>query len=382
MSQEPFGDIPLFREIQRLLSAGDGPINLEIARQVAIAVASQGTPDLPPSDAAARIFADAVSAAEVLIAGYTRLPLVEPTRTAVLTRSEWISVTLQSWRWLLEHLAGHLSGQFARLQEEGSADDPAGFTAALGQVTPLLLGIQAGTVVGHLALEVLGHHDFPVPADPTRLTFVDHNIEALARDYSLPTDDLRRWLGVRDAARQLTVASVPWLTPYFHSLLSDLVDATDIDVGDIERRLMDLQSKGLEGLQSGVGLDDVLPVVPSERHSRSLGRLRAFVALLHGYAQHAAAAVGDQILADRMKIEEGVARHDASPSEGRALLQAVLGFDSDRSLQTAGATFCAAVVKLHGIDSLNKIWDAPDNLPTLGEIKDPFAWIERVLVET
>jgi putative hydrolase len=382
VSQEPFGDIPLFREIQRLLSAGDGPINLEIARQVAIAVASQGTPDLPPPDAAAKVFTGSVSAAEVLIAGYTRLPLVEPTRTSVLTRSEWISATLQSWRWLLEHLASHLSGQFARLQEQAGADDPAGLTAALGQVTPLLLGIQAGTVVGHLALEVLGHHDFPVPADPTRLTFVDKNVEEVARDYSLPLDDLRRWLGVRDAARHLTAACVSWLTPYFHSLLSDLVDATDIDVGDIERRLMDLQTKGLEGLQSGVGIDDVLPVVPSERHSRSLERLRAFIALLHGYAQHAAAAVGDQILSDRVKIEEGVARNDAPPSEGRALLQAVLGFDADRSLQTAGATFCAAVVKLHGIESLNRIWEAPDNLPNLAEIKDPFAWIERVLVET
>jgi putative hydrolase len=381
MSQEPFGDIPLFREIQRLLSSGDGPVNLEIARQVAIAVASQEAPDLPPADAAAKVFAESVGAAEVLIAGYTRLPLVEPIRTGVLTRTEWISATLQSWKWLLEQLATHLTGQFAQLQEDGEPE-AAGLTAALGQVTPLLLGIQAGTVVGHLALEVLGHHDFPVPSDPSRLTFVDRNVEAVASDYSLPVDDLRRWLAVRDAARQLTVSSVPWIAPYFHSLLSDLVDATDIDVGDIERRLMDLQTKGLEGLQSAVEIDDVLPVIPSERHSRSLARLRAFIALLHGYAQHAAAAVGDQILSDRMQIEEGLVRHDASPSEGRALLQAVLGFDVDRSLQTAGATFCAAVVKLHGIDALNRIWEAPDNLPTLDEIKDPFAWMERVLVET
>jgi putative hydrolase len=381
MSQEPFGDVPLFREIQRLLSAGDGPINLEIARQVAIAVATQGSPDLPTLDASARVFGDSVAAAEVLVAGYTRLPLVEPTGTTVLTRTEWIHATLGSWRWLLEHLARHMGAQFTRLQEEGQPEG-ADITAVLGQVTPLLLGIQAGTVLGHLALEVLGHYDFPVPQDETRLSFVDHNVESVAHDYSLPVDDLRRWLGVRDAARHLTVASVPWLTPYFHSLLTDLVDATDIDVGDIERRLMDLQTKGLEGLQSGISIEDVLPVVPSERHSRSLDRLRAFIALLHGYAHHAASAVGDEILSDRVLIEEGMARRDASSSEGRALLQAVLGFDVDRPLLAAGTTFCAAVVKLHGIDSLNRVWEAPDNLPALAEIKDPFAWMERVLVET
>ena len=37
MTQDPFGDIPLFREIQRLLASGGGPVNLEIARQIALA---------------------------------------------------------------------------------------------------------------------------------------------------------------------------------------------------------------------------------------------------------------------------------------------------------------------------------------------------------
>ncbi|MDP9224796.1 MAG: zinc-dependent metalloprotease [Actinomycetota bacterium] len=382
MSEEPFGDIPLFREIQRLLAAGDGPINLEIARQVALAVATEGRLDPPPTAAAGRIFAEAVADAEVLLAGYTRVPLVEPIRTAVVSRTEWIGSTLRSWGWLLEHLAEHLSAEFGRLQGGDETPEPLGVTAAIAQVAPLLLGIQTGTVIGHLATEVLGHHDFPVPQDPDRLTFVDHNVEAVARDYSLPIDDLRRWIGIRDAARHLTVTSVSWLQPYFHSLLTDLVDATDIDVGDIERRLMDLQSKGVEGLQSGIGLDDVLPVVPTERHSRSLSRLRAFIALLHGYAHHAAGVVGDELLSDQVRLQEGMARHDGSPSEGRALLQAVLGFDVDRSLQAAGATFCAAVVKLHGIPALNRAWEAADNLPTMTEIKDPFAWIERVVVET
>jgi uncharacterized protein (DUF2342 family) len=37
-------------------------------------------------------------------------------------------------------------------------------------------------------------------------------------------------------------------------------------------------------------------------------------------------------------------------------------------------------MRLHGIDALNRVWEAPDNLPALAEIKDPFAWIERVVV--
>ena len=51
----------------------------------------------------------------------------------------------------------------------------------------------------------------------------------------------------------------------------------------------------------------------------------------------------------------------------------------DRQLEDAGETFCNAVVSLHGMAALNRVWEAPDNLPSASEIRDPFTWIERVL---
>ena len=52
-----FGRIPLFREFARLLSTGGGPVNWELARQVAVATASGAdtlgmTPQLPSPAAA------------------------------------------------------------------------------------------------------------------------------------------------------------------------------------------------------------------------------------------------------------------------------------------------------------------------------------------
>lgn len=63
------------------------------------------------------------------------------------------------------------------------------------------------------------------------------------------------------------------------------------------------------------------------------------------------------------------------------MLSSLLGLSIDRPLESSGATFCAAVVKLKGLGALNRVWEAPDNLPTIAEIKDPFSWIERVLEE-
>jgi uncharacterized protein (DUF2342 family) len=73
-----------------------------------------------------------------------------------------------------------------------------------------------------------------------------------------------------------------------------------------------------------------------------------------------------------------VARHRLKGSEAEAMLKTILGVSFDRDLEASGATFCAAIVKLKGMATLNTMWAAPDNLPSYDEIKDPFAWIERV----
>jgi len=151
-------------------------------------------------------------------------------------------------------------------------------------------------------------------------------------------------------------------------------------VSDIQRRLVELQSQGMESLQEGMGPSAALPVVPTERHGRALDRWRAFVAVWEGYAAHSAAAVAAEIVGDgASKIHEAAARHGATKKDGRAMLETIVGLSADASLRASGATFCAAVARLKGIQAVNKVWEAPDNLPSMEEIKDPFAWMERIL---
>jgi uncharacterized protein (DUF2342 family) len=43
-----------------------------------------------------------------------------------------------------------------------------------------------------------------------------------------------------------------------------------------------------------------------------------------------------------------------------------------------GKRFCDAVVEKHGIETLNKVWEAPELLPDLGELENPEAWVSRI----
>jgi putative hydrolase len=379
MSQDPLGDIPLFREIQKILSSSQGPINLEIARQVATAL-NQDSSDYP-DPAAARAMADAVSSAEFVVAGYTRLTLDEPGRSELIARREWVSRTLTAWTWLLGHLAGRFSSEVAAFSEDrGDEVNPMG--AVMSQIAPLLLGMQAGTLVGQIAHESLGRYDPAIPReDDDRLFFVATNLDEVAAAYTLDADPFRKWLALRDVARHTVSEAIPWVGRYRRSLFIEVVDSLELDPSDLERRLEELQTRGPEALQEGLGAAEMLPIVPTQRHGKALDRLRAFTAVFEGYARHVVSQVGEPLVGDVTKIEEGMRRRDAAPGEGAAMLNALLGVSFDPGLAQAGTTFAAAVVELKGINQLNKVWDAPDNLPSIDEIKDPFAWMERVLGE-
>ncbi|MGH2750007.1 MAG: zinc-dependent metalloprotease [Actinomycetota bacterium] len=392
MSQQPFGDIPgdipLFRELQKLLSSSEGPINTEVARQVGGAVAAQAGAEPRPTREIGQSFGDAVHDAELLLSGYTRLSLDEPMRTEVVNRPWWVDSTLGAWKWLLDRLAERFTGELGKMGELGGmpgmeGETPAGGThpmaAAMGQVGPLLLGLQAGQLLGGLSTETLTRYYYPIPRDDSgQLFFVLGNIDVVARDYGFDELAFRKWLATQEASRHLIMSSVPWLARYARSLLTDLVDSIELDVGDLERRMVDLQTKGVEALAEN-SPSDALPVIQSERHSRALDRVRAFTALFEGYGAHAAEAIMAEVVDDAARIDEGMARHRASPSEGQAALSSILGISFDRALETKGETFCAAVVKIKGLGALNKVWDAPDNLPSSEEIRDPFQWMERAL---
>jgi putative hydrolase len=378
MAQESFGDVPLFREIQRILAAGEGPLNLEIARQVGNAIATQGLSDTDVPAETTHSLDEAVTEATGLVTGYARRGFDEPVLTRGVGIGWWVESTLTGWKWLLEHLADHFSGELGRLGGEAEQANPV--QAAMGQMAPLLVGIQAGILVGNLAREALGRYDFPIPRDDDgRLFYVVPNLERIQKDYEVEARDLHRWLAAHDAARHLALTSAHWVPGYFRSLLLEIVDATELDSSDLERRLIELQSMGMDALQEGTGEGQTLPVIPTERHQRALDRLRAFLGCLEGYAQHVGGEVAPQLVTDASRIDESIARHKTSRAEVEQILNQILGVSVDRKLESQGETFCTAVVKLHGIAELNKVWDAPDNLPTIEEIKDPFAWMERVL---
>src|SRR5256714_12515182 len=101
-----FNDVPLFREIQRVLLAGTGPVNWELARQVGIAMASWGKDDPASTEDDHRGLEETVRAAELHVADFTGLSAPsEVAPVLAFRRAQWVEATVQGLKEIVEPAA-------------------------------------------------------------------------------------------------------------------------------------------------------------------------------------------------------------------------------------------------------------------------------------
>jgi uncharacterized protein (DUF2342 family) len=164
MDPESLRDAPLFREMQRVMSASSGPVNWELARQVAVASAAEAGEDRDATDDERHGFEEAVRVAELHVARFTGLepPATSP-RTAVDGPSRRGDTRTSGPP---EPAARRIGESMDRTQRDALPPEMQAMSGMLAQISPLLMGAQVGQVLGFLAQRVLGQFDVAVVPRP------------------------------------------------------------------------------------------------------------------------------------------------------------------------------------------------------------------------
>ena len=105
--------------------------------------------------------------------------------------------------------------------------------------------------------------------------------------------------------------------------------------------------------------------------------VQAFMAVLEGYAEHVMDAVGAEVIDDLPRLRAALERRRADRTGLLRLLERLIGMDMKLRQYEVGKRFCDGVVERAGIAGLNRVWERPDQLPTLAELDDPAAWLAR-----
>ena len=382
----PLGDIwnevPLFREIQRVLLSSSGPVNWELARQIGIAAASWGADDPSPNAEDQRGFEEAVRVAELQVAGFTELePPGDLPRVEAVRRSQWVERNLQGLRAVVEPAAGKIGEAVAAAQAESMPEgsSPQAMTQLLGQLSPLLLGAQVGTVLGSLGQRVLGQYDIaiPRPDGAGELLFVVPNVAAFEKDWSLDPKEFRTWVAIHEVTHRFEFAR-PWAPARFRELLDDYTSTLRLDVDELRRRLETLDPANPDAMQQMLGPGEGLfGAVLDDEQRLKLGRIQAFMSAAEGYGDHVVHALGGRLLSSAGRVEEAVSRID-TPEQDPVFMR-LLGVEVERQHFDAGRTFCDKVADLTDEATLARMWDSADAMPSWPEVEEPRLWLARTV---
>ena len=341
------------------------PIDWERARGVALRVSSWDQHPVLDRSAREAQYLSYVRQSEEVIAKYLGVTLPKPTeQVVVVDRKEWLDANFISLKGMLKPL----EDVFDTLAAQGK----------VGRLEGPIAGVQLGGMFGYLARRVLGQYELgllsPEPQEQGILYFVEPNIDKLQRTLGL-SDEFRLWIALHEVTHVFEFEAYDWVRGHFSGLLNEFMSLTTqkmteqgMGVGALLRRLAD-----------GVSLErHWLSWMMTSEERALFERLQALMSLVEGYSDHVMNVLGRDIITNFDEIERKVKARKEMRSPLDELLERVMGMDLKRAQYKEGEAFVNAIVDAEGLPFLQKVWEKPEHLPTLAEIRTPERWIERM----
>lgn len=381
------GSIPLFAELQKVLSWKGGPVNWDLAKQIAVAAAASQESAHTIDAAAEAELAEDARIAEMWIALATPLipaPTVKPVRA--LTPAKWAEHACTAYRELIDPIAQKMAASFAQ-QAPGAMPpemlppgmDPSMLAQAIAQMGPMLLGVQTGGVIGGVAKDLLGEHDLPLPADDAgSIAVILPNVDRFAATYGLDPKEVRLWVALHETAHRAIFEGMPGARTQFWATYLDYVASLTVDFSSLLEKLSGLDLSNPAALEAASqGSDGLFSMLGDQAGGTATGRLGHLLALIEAFADRAVEAASEGRLPSAGRIAEAAARNAAEGS-GSASMRMFLGISGSDDTRRAADRFTRSVLATSGWDLLSALWDDPAKLPSSEELADPDSWTRRI----
>lgn len=371
------------RNLARMLTT-QGPVNWDIARQLATWTATGGAPDANPEPISRVRLEELLRVAELHVAEATGLSSSSGRVLSVhaVGRSEWALRTLDAWKPRFERLAQAMSDADGADQAapEVATDPMTQLFSNLPQVLgPLLLGMQAGSMVGQLASRAMGQYELPMPRPPAdELLMVPLTIDAFAEGWSLDADDVRLWVCLREVLNH-AVLSRPHVRARLDAAIDAYVGAWQPDPRALEERLAGFDPTDMAALQSALADPSaMLGEMQTDEQRRLQVPLRALLVTIAGYVDHMMGSVGRRLIASYPQLTEALHRRRLEEHGGDKVLGQLFGVTLDAADYERGQTFVTGVLERSGEDALGRLWRSERELPTPAELEAPGLWLARI----
>ena len=170
--------------------------------------------------------------------------------------------------------------------------------------------------------------------------------------------------------------AVPWLRGYLNAQIAEIVASAELDPVVLAQMLGNGIRRVVEGLRNNEEFS-IIDLVQTPAQRETVDRVTAVMSLLEGHADVVMDSVGPEVIptVDAIRAKFNQRRQGQGFDK---VIRRLLGLDAKMRQYRDGAAFCRAVVDKVGMEGLNRVWLAPQALPTRAEIADPQLWLARV----
>ena len=345
------------------------PIDWTVARRVAVRTAKREPYTAARwRDGLAEDFAECTERAEELVAEFTGLRSKSgPARGRVTDRVGWIDANLASFQRLLRPLTAKLGS------------DPDG---VLAPITRRVAGAELGFMLGWMSTRVLGQYDLLViedekPEDQDIVYYVAPNVVSLENRYAFDAGQFRLWLAIHEVTHRAQFTGVDWMRPHFIGLVESVLDSVEPDprrVAAAVRRVVEARRRGEDPLAAG----GVMTLLASEAQIETLEKLAGLMSLLEGHGDVIMDRAGEGLVPSAPRFGRVMRNRRQSVRGFAKIFQRLIGLDAKIKQYAEGERFIEAVEEAGGPALLKRVWEGPENIPGIAEIRSPRDWVARM----
>ncbi|GAA1968213.1 zinc-dependent metalloprotease [Kitasatospora viridis] len=370
-----------FQQLGQMLSFDGGPVNWQlakdIARQTVVAEQPEGkSKDRSVSTAERSAVEESVRLAELWLDSVTEFPSSSASAVA-WSRAEWIEATLPVWQELVDPVAervGNAMGGVLPEEMQAMAGPLMGVMRSMGGA---MFGTQIGQALGALAAEVLGSTDVGLPLAPAgKAALLPQNIAEFGEGLSVPAEEVRLYLALREAAHQRLFAHVPWLRAHLFGAVEAYARGITVDSSRMEEMMGRLDLENPEALQEALG-NGLLQPEDTPAQKAALARLETALALVEGWVDAVVHAAAEPHLPQSSALRETLRRRRATGGPAEQTFATLVGLElRPRRLRDASRLW-ASLADARGVEGRDALWQHPDMLPTASDLDDPDGFVHR-----
>lgn len=357
---------------------------VEPAIAAAVARRVAGTSGLDRSYLLDRLKSDldeAVPLSEKLVAETSGISPPAPVAWGLIDRATWAEANISSMTAMLDPVAEKIGARLDRLPAAAKAGQRA------------VVSVEVGVLLGYVARRVLGQYDLLVPEDDgspaarrrrralpaggAALYFVGPNLIETERRYGFVPRDFAMWVALHEVTHRFQFEGVPWLRPHFLDLVKRYVDTVDIDAKGLMERLR-VAARRLASKELPPEERSPMYLLATDEQRVVLDEIQALMAVIEGHGNYVMDSVGERVIPSMRRMRFVFERRREQVNFVQRVISSTLGLEMKLKQYELGQAFCEAAVREAGPEVLGRLWVAPDQFPTLAELKAPELWLGRV----